>query len=958
MAGIVELEVEYQRLVAQRELLGARYEAGETTLLPEIKALNQQIRVVLIQLDNLKAINSSGQVVREDQRAQTENANPVNPGGGAGQLLVLENGRVKLAPDTTTGTNAIPSTTPETSVNSGLDAPVRTLVETQGTPPGGAGSPGVAYQVNGYGTVNEDAFIGGNFTGLFGNTPQPGGQAGRGALGDDSGKPTGAGTSAVVTELNSINFTEERLIPQDNVLDNYTSYTYEASLYLMTKDTYQRMINTGEKNLSGAALLVRSGGAGNQGMLDLDYYIDRLELKSFFAGKSVRLAHNVKEVKMTVVEPTGISFIEKIDSTVQTFFGGSAAAKKKNFTSQIYLLVIRFYGYDEQGNLVRSGTVPGQTVTTSNAAAIEKWYPLILTKVNFKAASKLVEYDLEFKAPPYQIGAGTKHASIPFNVELSGGTLKDILAGPAVYSAGQAATNQTSATAARTGVNLSNAGAGGGRGGATTYQAPPKADAANTPKKTVRQGLMAALNQWQQDLKNQGVYEFADEYNVEFALDSMANATIFNPGLNKGATSMSVPTTAGEQKLGSKQSMDPKSRVEGATAGMQIVQFIDTLVRNSSYIRDQQLVVIDEKTGNKNPTGVKVKNTAWYKISFRAEAKMNEYDEKRNDYAYKITYVISPFKISQLNSPYFEVPKFNGTHKKYNYWFTGENTQILSYEETLNSLYYVILSGANLGGASSNANELLKYQYQTASGQSTQGAEGKTVEPSANAADQLYNPADLKECTMQIVGDPAWLQQGEAFVGLRKGAKDYYSAFLNDGTINFDSQQILFEIGYNTSKDYNLETGAMDINRGIYKTTEFTPPEYAQTSRIYIAKECLSEFSRGKFTQTLKGSLMVYYPQGKGEGRPSPNQIASRNATVVAAQTKTKAPSWPGKVAPLAPGNAADAAKIPESMRGKDNSADVFRPVLQQIDPKTLLPIKRLSDNAIVGYSTVVNREF
>jgi len=909
MASIIELEVEYQRLVGQRDILGARYESGEKTLLPEIQALNQQIRAVLVQLDSLKAINSSGKIVQDDQQARVDNSNVVNPNSSS-QLVLQKNGRIQLPPETSSGSNAIEPLTGVRSVDTGLNGELRSLIQTQSTPPGGSGvngngnSPGLAYPVSGYETVNEDAFIGGNFTGVFGSSPRPGGEPGVGARGEDSGvrSPTGTTTSSVVNELNSINFTE-KLVPQDNILDQYSSYTYQASLYLMTKDMYQRMINTGQKNTSGAKLIVQSGGASStSGERDenfgLDYYIDRLELKSFLVGKSVRLAHNVKEVKMTVVEPNGISFIENIDAAVQKFLGGATQNKKKNFTAQVYLLVIKFYGYDDQGNLVRAGAVPGQTSSTSGAVT-EKWYPLILTKVNFKVASKLVEYDLEFKAPPYYINASSGRGSIPFNIELSGGTIKDILAGPVVYSAGQngVALSATAAAEARaTFAATDPRRIDGGTNSATNT--PPKADAANTPKKTVRQGLMAALNEYQRDLVKQGVYRYADEYNIEFALDSMASAAIINPGLNKGATSMGVPATAADQKLGTKQSMDPKSRVEGATAGMQIVQFIDTLVRNSSYIRDQQLVVIDEKTGAVTETGAKINNTAWYKIGFRAEAKMNEYDEKRNDYAYKITYTVSPYKISQLNSPYFQVPKFNGTHKKYNYWFTGENTQVLSYEETLNSLYYVVLSGANLGGASSNANELLKYQYQTASGQSTAGADGKTLEPAANAADQLYNPADLKECTLGIVGDPAWLQQGEAWIGLRTGATDYYSAFLADGTINFDSQQILFEIGYNTSKDYDLATGLMEIDRGKYNSTsqqdqQTKTPGTTKASRIYIAKECTSEFARGKFTQTLKGSLMVYYPQQKVESRPVTNPIKAPSTGAPKAPPPPAIPSTP-----------------------------------------------------------------
>jgi hypothetical protein len=333
--------------------------------------------------------------------------------------------------------------------------------------------------------------------------------------------------------------------------------------------------------------------------------------------------------------------------------------------------------------------------------------------------------------------------------------------------------------------------------------------------------------------------------------------------------------------------MDPNSRVESATAGMQIVHFIDMLVRNSSYIKEQQTTIVNEKTNESTPTGINIKNTAWYKISFQAQAKMDQYDEKRNGYAYKIKYIISPYKISQLNSPYFKAPTFNGVHKQYRYWFTGENTQVISYEESLNALYYIVLTGGNLGNATSSANslvnnvsELLQYQPQTASGQSTQGADGRTLEPAANAADQLYSPSDLKEANMTIVGDPAWLQQGEAFVGIPKGAPYAFSAFLPDGSINFDSQQVLFEIGYNAPADYNLQTGLIEPARGLVNSllsqgTQSTRPTYGgtQESRIYIAKEVRSHFVKGKFTQTLKGSLMIYYPTKNGEGRPPPQNI-------------------------------------------------------------------------------------
>ena len=122
-------------------------------------------------------------------------------------------------------------------------------------------------------------------------------------------------------------------------------------------------------------------------------------------------------------------------------------------------------------------------------------------------------------------------------------------------------------------------------------------------------------------------------------------------------------------------------------------------------------------------------------------------------------------------------------------------------------------------------------------------------------ADSLYNPADLGTANLTIVGDPAWLQQGEASFSAPGKNSFIASAFLPDGTINFDSQQILFEIVINTPTDYNLRTGLVDVNnRSAGQNNIQAKP--LNESYVYIANECTSEFHKGKFTQNLKGTLL------------------------------------------------------------------------------------------------------
>jgi hypothetical protein len=111
---------------------------------------------------------------------------------------------------------------------------------------------------------------------------------------------------------------------------------------------------------------------------------------------------------------------------------------------------------------------------------------------------------------------------------------------------------------------------------------------------------------------------------------------------------------------------------------------------------------------------------------------------------------------------------------------------------------------------------------------------------------------------MTIVGDPAWLQQGEAFAGF-SSSNPSWGAFLADGTINTDAQQVMFEVSFNTPRDYNLSTGliAQNSDGATQKQNNYQAQTAAQQSRVYRAIEVVSDFAKGKFTQLLKGKLIL-----------------------------------------------------------------------------------------------------
>jgi hypothetical protein len=560
----------------------------------------------------------------------------------------------------------------------------------------------------------------------------------------------------------------------------------------------------------------------------------------------------------------------------------------------LYLLVIKFWGYDDSGKLVQAGQSQAGTTggATSAPAIVTKYFPMVLNTIKFKIANKLVEYELEGTAVQYQINTGQLRAVVPYNIELSSTTLSNAFNGAAdVISTTEVTsvtdgkkttdTYTTTITKPRDETTSTD-------GSTPTPTAPPKADAAPTAKLTVRQGIVAAMNKFQQDLVKSEQITYPDVYSVEFVTEAVAQAKIAKVGQADSKDPMPIGGSAKEKLDPNAQTgKDVTTRTLSITAGQPMVQVIDQLLKNSTYIEDQQLVKVLEKNGLQVPNGAPGKNLAWYKISMQATP--GQYDPKRNAPAYNIKYIIHPYKINDMVSNYFTSPKYNGVHKQYNYWFTGLNTQILSYEQTYNNLYTQVLSGGPPNPNSATQTDV-QMTPATRSGQSSQGADGRANEPAANAADYLYSPGDNVEATLSIIGDPAWLQQGEITFGV--DSKNFnFKGFNADGTINFDAQQILFEVLFNTPSDYNLNTGLMDPNvpastsnsNGTAATNSGSQPGGLRKSFIFLATTVTSEFVKGKFTQTLKGSkINNFNNQASKAGnlaRPGGNAATTNTAT-------------------------------------------------------------------------------
>lgn len=629
-----------------------------------------------------------------------------------------------------------------------------------------------------------------------------------------------------------------------NKFKDFATMTYSVSLYILGKSQYNQMVSTGIKSVQGLYLIMQSGGisnnpAGNHGAkrsstyFKNDFYIDDVELKGLVSGTSTSAAHNTFEINFNVTEPNGLTFLEQLHGIVQEYNIAAGVNKERiNYASQNYLMVVRFYGYDKNGKQI-TGRDIGVSESLSDLTSVsEKFIPLQFKSIAFALENDVVKYRCQAVAPQTQIPNGVAHSTIPFNTELMGQSVQQVLSGVDVQAEEQEG-----------------------------EQSAEDLEAQDELLETTHQvSLLEALNAEQKLLVKKQVYEHPNVYKIEFEKDSgIGTASVITTAdtTDLDTTNMSLVQQAQQNLLTNKGFYDPKSKRFSIQAGQSIVQAIDMIVRTSTYISDQQWINFDEKTGKVTKKDKAPDVLQWFKI--RTQVKMLEYDNKRNDFAYEIKYVVSRYQINNVRSPYFGPTIYRGVHKKYDYWFTGENTEVLDFKQDYNYLYYQTMAGdVGVPHLQNNARELQKRYYQPNSSESNRGGKNRSAEGAANAASILYSPSDQATASLTIHGDPDWIAQSELFyspdaVGVGLGP------FMHDGSVNYDASEVLFSVNYNTPVDYNLVTGVADpgtenlgrdLGSGVAGVSQF--------SLIYRANTITTYLSRGAFRQNLQGSLMLF----------------------------------------------------------------------------------------------------
>ena len=657
-----------------------------------------------------------------------------------------------------------------------------------------------------------------------------------------------------------------------NPLSNFSSYTYQLTLYMITPDAYDAFIQTGRRKIDalsngteGAFIVAQSGGVNNEASkrppgFKYDYFIDDLKIKSSLNGKQSLTASNITSLSFNIYEPYGFSFISNIANAALALKSNAKNFRDlSNASRQFFVLGVRFQGYDRDGKLI-SGSETTQQNTVSSpqgepGGIFERFFDIYLTGIKFKIDGKLTVYNISAATVAPRAAFGIKRGTIKTGAQVVASTIKQAIGNEGTDPEGIKSLLGTLNEQERLYVK----------------NAPASSGAIANVYRLEFQGPADVIS-------NSSIVTDADKQNKDLWPMSKAARTI---QVNETVSVSSTP--------------DNTKRSISFRNGMSIMQAISSIISQSTYMADALKVIYtsevepDQNTnGEDEIVNKEPKTFKWYNLG--ARVKPIGFDKNVGDWAYEITYVIQPYDCPAVISPYVgKTPKYYGPHKRYEYWYTGKNSEILHYEQRLDNAYFntaVMPSGddASHGGGQDVPTVAGMRQNEDKTGQKDIGKEAQN-----SILTSLFSPGDYAQAKVTIMGDPDFLIQDSPST-TNAVYSQYYGT---DGfTINPNGGQVFIEIDFKEAEDYKVDSGLLTINQSILFW------KYPSSINIkgvsYMVNTVTSTMSKGKFTQDLDCVINTFpgatntAPASNRETVATPNLGDVRTGTTEGGTTGTQ----------------------------------------------------------------------
>jgi len=262
------------------------------------------------------------------------------------------------------------------------------------------------------------------------------------------------------------------------------------------------------------------------------------------------------------------------------------------------------------------------------------------------------------------------------------------------------------------------------------------------------------------------------------------------------------------------------------------------------------------------------------------EVKCLGWDADQSDFIFDTTYIIQVYETPSVVSSATNAPtKYQGPHKRYEYWFTGKNSEIIKYEQQLDNTYFNVTLKSD-GTVDTNNKDSSATIAGKPQGQPEQGRLNVGMEAQNSYMTSLFDPGAYARAKITILGDPDFLMQPSP-----SSINALYNKFYGtDGfTVNPNGGQVFIEINFREPTDYDNNTGLLGINESIkfwdYPADIQKEIDARGGGVSYMVISCDSSFSKGKFEQELVCTINTFGSSesktgaAAGNGRPSAAEL-------------------------------------------------------------------------------------
>ena len=606
--------------------------------------------------------------------------------------------------------------------------------------------------------------------------------------------------------------------PVPNVLHAYSSYTYNISLSALSVSQYNDMVENDvaakTEPLMTSSVLMASGGANNE-----DFKRNPIFKRDFF------IENLVMDSIIGQTQYNQGSNVLSIDFEIHEPYGITlidrllALATQMDYENYIeipYVLRIQFMGYDKDG--VPIGPIPNTI----------KFIPITIINIKTSVTETGAKYKVKAIATNHLAFKQTV-ATVPTNISVATENIEQFFNG-----------------------------------------------VDNGQNKGMYKGLAQIINEYneKQVTNGSGARTVADQ--VHFEIHDYIKQYKINLSNLKDVPEKVIGDDAAKQNARARTNPNaaPQVAVNQMTnrfnTGTSVISIINTIMRNSRYVLDQitlpdEVEIKDCETDGKQPL-------RWFKII--PKYKLLDFDEKIQRFAYDVTYVIVPYEIYGQRLPIAPQAKPENISKVYDYYFTGQNQDIIDLQLDFNYMFFQgltynsdTLSEAKKSPSQtqvidrstqatppekSSSKDVTPNRIERLGSNQKDGGHGFTsFQPKTLLASDLANSlmttskADMLSMTITVLGDPSLIKQDDL---LYMAHELEGMPTTPNGSIIQDNGEVYIKLRFLVSDDRDPVTGL---------ATFLTTVDGGSTSRLSVMSgvfrilKVKNKFSDGKFTQEL-----------------------------------------------------------------------------------------------------------